>query len=310
MQPNFIETVLAIKYTLQTRLSGKAALRPINYIICTLLACASLTHEVLASALTITCPSFLKATQPKKPAPVDLWLLSSYDLTVIIDKSRSMSASDCQNSIDQASDQEESFTQSPISRWQWCQQQTRLLTKTTQDILPNGFKIVLFSKDVVEYNNVNSNALSEIFSSNVPAGPTHAERALQSQLNQYFLRKSSLGDKTKPLLIVFITDGCPDDPVAFERSVIQATQSMDRPDEISILMLQVGNDAKAAKLAKRLTNADGGSTNDKAKFTIVTTKSFDELKTNGLTRTLAETIATAHGAHSQVPEFAPQVLTP
>jgi hypothetical protein len=218
----------------------------------------------------------------------DLAKLASHDVVLIIDKSHSMSKTDClsigsgPNLKETRSDDQPN---SLVSRWQWCHEQTLDLAKKTQGALPAGITVVLFSGQVVAYNNVNANGIETIFSENNPRGSTNTTLALKSQLNQYFERRNRLGNSAKPLLLAVITDGCPTEPSGLRYAIIDATKQMKTAEEISITFLQVGNDSGGSKL---LTELDKNLIDQKAKFDIVDVKPFAEVSSTGLARTLVE----------------------
>jgi hypothetical protein len=238
----------------------------------------SSVRSCLAAAVTIIW-------QRKPAEAVDFSRLRNFDLVVVIDKSRSMSVADCQDAL-QSND-------SLISRWEWCHQQTTTLTEATRGVLNDGFTLVVFSGDSVEYSNVGPNAIETVFRENKPRGPTHATRTLNAQFEAYFSRRSRLGGEAKPLLILMITDGCPEDPPSLCTSILKATRRMNHAGEIALTVLQIGHDQSAAKLLNKLNDPvmTGG-----AKFGIVTTKSFAELQKTGLTGALRDAIATKQGA--------------
>jgi hypothetical protein len=270
---------------------------PLFIVLAPLLLLLAFGQQSVASVITITCPSFIKA----KPSPLSA--LRDYELMLVIDKSGSMLESDCYNSpIESAPDylMTNAPFESPLSRWEWCREQTADLTQTTHSVLPDGFEVVLFSKDLRVYNNVGASSIPEIFSRTVPKGATHAAQALHSMFEEYFTRRSALGDHAKPLLLVLITDGCPDNPGALRDAIARATWRMHSPDEITVLLLQIGTDAKADRLLDQLS---GPALSADAKFPIVNAIPFAKLKKVGLTHALADAIAQLQPTHSKASDF-------
>jgi hypothetical protein len=210
-------------------------------------------------------------------------------VVLIVDKSRSMLITDC---FPTANENINHQFYKPVSRWQWCREQTLQLAKKTKIALPNGLTIVLFAKNFITYNRADISSIETIFADNKPDGSTDAATALNSQMEAYFTRKSNLGGKTKPLLIAIISDGCPDDLASFCRVIVKATQHMTQPDEISITFLQVGNDSRAVYLLKQLKN---GLLDQNAKFNIVNIISFPELNKIGLQQALVD-VTTKHSS--------------
>jgi len=220
----------------------------------------------------------------------DLSQLSSHDVVLIIDKSHSMIKKDClQIALGPDADSSIIDDQStaPISRWQWCREQTLDLTEKTQGILPAGVSLVLFSGEYLVFNNVDAKLIETIFTNYAPKGSTNTTGALKSQLDQYFKRRSHLGQGTKPLLIAVITDGCPDDPSKLRYTIIDATRHMKTSGEILITFLQIGNDPNGGKLLEEL---DNRLVDRKAQFDIVNVVPYTEMRKIGLTRALVSAI--------------------
>jgi hypothetical protein len=205
-----------------------------------------------------------------------------------------MSVADCEGFVaDDAPPQELLQSHNArISRWEWCREQTTRLTEATQNVLDTGFKLVVFSGDAVEYSNVGPSAIEAVFRDNIPGGPTHTTHTLNTQFEDYFARRASRGPEAKPLLILMITDGCPEDPPKLCSSILRATRRMDHEGEISLTVLQIGHDQTAAKLIEKLNEPVMSAG---AKFKIVTTRSFAELQKIGLTGALRDAIATKEG---------------
>ncbi len=214
-----------------------------------------------------------------------------------------MSVSDCYSSpleTDSGSSMTSvALVNPPVSRWEWCRQQTADLSQAAHGVLPDGFELVLFAKDLLVYNNVEASAIPAIFSRTVPKGATHAAQALRTQFEEYFARRSALGNNAKPLLLVMITDGCPDNPGALRNVIADATWHMSSPDEIAILILQIGNDAKADKLLDQLSDS---ALSQVAKFSIVNAIPFAKLKKVGLTHALADAITDLPSKQSRMTE--------
>jgi hypothetical protein len=220
----------------------------------------------------------------------DLSQLSSHDVVLIIDKSHSMTKKDCLQ-VSQGPEADSSIVDdqltAPISRWEWCREQTLDLTEKTQGILPEGVSIVLFSGEYLVFNNIDAKLIGTIFTNYTPKGSTNTTAALKSQLDQYFRRRGHLGQGTKPLLIAVITDGCPDDPSKLRYTIVDATRQMKTSGEILITFLQVGNDPSGGKLLEEL---DNRLVERKAQFDIVDVVPYTEMRKIGLTRALVSAI--------------------
>jgi hypothetical protein len=217
----------------------------------------------------------------KKTVP-ELSQLSDHDVVLIIDRSNSMAVADC---FPAATDKRSHQLYKPVSRWQWCQEQTLQLAKKAEKALPTGLTVVLFAKTFAIYHNADLGSIETMFADNRPAGSTDAAAALGTQIEAYFTKKSNMGERIKPLLIAIISDGCPNNPKSFCDVIVKATQRMNQPGEIAITFLQVGNDRRATNLLSQLNN---GLIDQNAKFNIVKIVPFPELNKIGLPQALVD----------------------
>jgi len=218
--------------------------------------------------------------------------LNRHDVVLIIDKSHSMAKKDCLRvPLDPQEDpsMSEDHLTSPISRWDWCHEQTLDLSRKIQAFMPAGVSLILFSSESVVFNNINAKAIETIFTDYTPNGKTNMAGALKSRLDLYFEQRDSIGQDTKPLLIAVITDGCPDNPSNLRYAIVDATRRMKTPGEILITFLQIGNDPKGSKLLEEFNN--GGLVDRKSQFDIVNVVPFTEIRKIGLARALVDEIA-------------------
>lgn len=197
--------------------------------------------------------------------------LQGRDLVVLIDRSGSMSTTDCPQAA---------------SRWDWCRQQTMRLSAGINEILPKGFCLVLFNSRSKVTENVDAGAIAEAFQNNKPEGGTDTAGALIVQLKAYGDRKKA--GAAKPLVLVVISDGAPNDPNKLRNTLISAANDMTLRNELSVVFVQVGEDNQASAYLDDMAfnlNQEG------AKFNIARTIQFDYLKRRGLLPALAEALA-------------------
>jgi uncharacterized protein YegL len=246
--------------------------------------------EAMAAIMLL---SPFQCMQPPPPPPVErLAAIADYDVIVFIDSSKSMG---------KTLSGETQWTPNPVaelpsgvppneSRWQWCSEQTESLSKELRQALSepvkDQFRVVLFNDRYKVFKDVDMASVPTFFASNRPAGNTNANDALRSQLHEYFAARAH-SDHVKPLLVAMITDGCPDDPWALRQTIIDATKRMNDPGEIAITFLQVGVDPKATRYLREL---DNNLVREKARYDIVTTKSFEELSKAGLAQALVDAV--------------------
>lgn len=239
-------------------------------------------------------PQFQKEVGLREP---EIQRLGTYDLALVIDKSASMTYRLNQKNAPAkpgigeiepanvpvvAKDPAESIT-----RWQWCRNQAANLANQIKKVLPSGLKISMFSNAFNSYSNVDGGKVESLFNEVEPSGGTHVSKVLQHHFDEYFARRDANGGNSKPLLLAMITDGAPEDAYRAKEAIINATKQMKSSDEILVAILQVGNDRRAPKI---LASLDNDLVGEHAKYDIVEVKSFDEVKRQGLAKTLANLV--------------------
>lgn len=251
-----------------------------------LLACTffsnSMSHDCLAGQLTMYPQPEPVASEPVNP---EFKKLMNYDIVFVVDKSESMQRKDCFLMPDR--DEDVAAVTPPerhLSRWVWCQKQIANLFRIGGKSFPLS-KLILFSDDFKVYENVGAEELTSAFMDNKPRGTTQAAKAIKPQLKQYFANKARFGDVTRPMLIVVISDGGLSSKLPLRRAIIEATDQMERPDEIAITFLKIGHDIRSSNLEHELNKKPSHAT---GKYNIVSVKDFDEINQIGLARALLD----------------------
>ncbi|HEY9868850.1 MAG TPA: hypothetical protein V6D08_06770 [Candidatus Obscuribacterales bacterium] len=204
-------------------------------------------------------------------------LLRSYDVVVLQDRSSSMG--------------DKEYFPLPgggarkMSRWRWCLQQASDLTRQTSGIRGGKVTLVMFSSKYDVYENVTLSQLPQIFARNKIFIGTQLVPPLEDQLERYFQRRDA--GNARPLVIAIITDAIPQDDEDLKKLIINTTHRMRDPREITITFLQVGSEEDGRKLLRKL---DNRLLRKGAQFDIVQTKTFPELLSAGLARSLVEAI--------------------
>jgi uncharacterized protein with von Willebrand factor type A (vWA) domain len=181
------------------------------------------------------------------------------DYTLILDKSGSMSTPDQRGGRD---------------RWQEAQESTLALARKCEQFDPDGITVYTFSSRFKRYDDVTAAKVEQIFIENDPVGTTNLASVLQDAVNSYFQRKAAGQTKPQGETIVIITDGEPDDRRAVMEVIVNATQKMERDEELALSFIQVGSDPQATKFLKALDDQMEGVG---AKFDICDTITIDEM---------------------------------
>lgn len=204
---------------------------------------------------------------------VSVKLLSTYNVELIVDQSLSMRRRDCPGGL---------------SRWEWAGLQARDLATQLVRYSPRGFSLTTFSSRYDVYDKATPDDVQNLFDNPQFSRGTRLSRPLTVRLDNYF---SNRRPGFKPLLIAVITDGVPapfTEPDLVAQTLIEATQMMKDPHEVSIVFFQIGG---ADPFGKRFLNAmDNDLVNNGAKFDCVHTISFEQLQQDGLARSLVRSV--------------------
>ena len=177
--------------------------------------------------------------------------LSEYDFIVAIDTSGSMG--------------EPVKAGSSVTRWEAVQEAAMTFIRDIEKIDQDGIGLVLFGgSNIKAQDGVTSQVAREAFANSGPRGSTPLAEALTEAL-----KLAGKSDK-KDFILVF-TDGVPDDKAAAAKVIVDASQKQETDDALTILFIQVGDDAAATAYLTSLDNDLVG-----AKFDIVDAKTIAE----------------------------------
>lgn len=208
--------------------------------------------------------------------------LSKYDISVLIDRSGSMSRRDCDplNIFDMGG---------KISRWEWCKQQTTILTHQIADAFPAGITVNAFASFCERYTNVSPDTINKIFNERMPSGGTRLDEALDMELESYFRERAS-GTRKKPLLIAVITDGVPSCPEQVYYEVVEASHHI-HPGDVRIEFFLIGDAYRGSNFVNYISNI---RVNAGAPFELVTDHPFAEVSELGLPRCLVRSVISSN----------------
>lgn len=196
--------------------------------------------------------------------------LAKYDFVIMIDKSGSMSTEDCPGGK---------------SRWAHAQEQTEAIARQCEKFDSDGIDVIVFGSSPKLYKGVTSAKVSQVFSENSPSGGTDTATALKMAFDEYNSKKAA--GNGKPVIIVCVTDGAPNDQSAVDHVIISHANSMSEDGETGITFVQVGKDTGARAFLKHL---DDDLQAAGAKFDIVDTKNEEEMDNLSITDLLVQAI--------------------
>lgn len=182
--------------------------------------------------------------------------LKNYDIVVMIDKSGSMDTDDCNGQ----------------TRWNAAKEYATSIAREGCKHDADGIDVVVFGNTPKTYNNVTVEKVEQVFKENSPSGGTDTAAALEMVLKGYRDRKAA--GEAKPMIVVCVTDGEPNDKKAVAKSIIEHTKTMQDDGETGIQFVQIGKDAGARKFLEEL---DNDLESQGAAFDIVDTKNADEM---------------------------------
>lgn len=187
--------------------------------------------------------------------------LTEYDFIVAIDTSGSMG--------------EPVKPGSWVTRWEAVQETAMTFIRDIEKIDSDGVGLVLFGDaNVTAEDGVTSDKARAVFANRSPRGSTPLAEALTAAL-------ALAGKSDKKDFIIVFTDGVPDDKAAAADVIRKASHRQETDDVLTILFVQVGNDASATKY---LTMLDDDLTG--CKFDIVDAKTVTQAEAYATTAEL------------------------
>lgn len=160
--------------------------------------------------------------------------LTEYDFVVCIDTSGSMG--------------EPVKAGSKVTRWESVQEAAMTFIRDIEKIDSDGIGLVTFGgSNIKSHDGVTSDKAREAFASTGPRGSTPLAEALTAAL-------ALAGKSDKKDFILVFTDGVPDDAAAAADVIRKASHAQETDDALTILFVQVGDDAGATKYLEGLDN--------------------------------------------------------
>ena len=197
--------------------------------------------------------------------------LIRYDIELIIDITGSMKYVDGTGSQ---------------TKFEWCHDQVRSLA---QKLAPykKTLTITTFNTEYNTKENCDVAQVEQIYGSVDPVGFTDLVDPLIARCNASLTRQQQT---QRPQLVVIISDGLPNvpkDPKEVNRQLIDFSQRLSKPGQITITFLQIGDTFDGKEFCLDL---DENLAHEGAKFDLVNTKTFAELKSAGMINALVDAI--------------------
>ncbi len=243
--------------------------------------------KALAPALASTAP--LKGSAQQKDKPIPLVNVSQTE-TPLVDvspkeKEKKLLQYDIEFLVDVTGSMNEKDGTGDLTKFQWCHEQLREFSKLMEEY-KRTFTITTFNTGFNTEFRCSPTRLEELYGSIKPAGGTCLVTPLLQRLD--YVRNHP--DPNRATIVAVITDGEPNiprDPLTVNRELIEFTKKLNRSDDIIITFLQIGDRFNGKSFCIDL---DDNLVNEGAKYDIVDTKTFDELKSEGLTAALIDAV--------------------
>ena len=178
---------------------------------------------------------------------------------------------------------------------EWVNAQASLidLAKKCQEFDPDGLTIYEVSSFLIKYEHTTVNQLAEILQENnrldqVIGTDVNVVEALNDAFKNYFTRKENGELKPKGEIIIVVLDQHGIDGIGdIQTLIIKSTQQMEKNDELGLTFIQIGDDQITRNF---MTGLDDYLIQVGAKFDIVDTKYWHEVKRQSVTQFLVDAI--------------------
>jgi hypothetical protein len=235
-------------------------------------------HVELKPALTAKADNNLhKLSAVEKKTPVlqaaarqqqeDKKILA-YNIEFVIDISGSMGASDGTDGL---------------SKFEWCREQVSSLADRLAPYT-RTVDITVFNNRYQTAESCNRDAISAIYSGIRPGGGTALALPLLDRCERALAKRQAGG---RPTLIAVITDGLPHDQQTVCQNLITFSQKLNHPDDVIVTVLQIGENFNGQAFCVDL---DDNLVSHGAKYDIIDTRTFDELRTESMPTALVHAL--------------------
>jgi len=157
------------------------------------------------------------------------------DYVLAIDISGSMLSEDCPG---------------PVSRFEAASEGAVAFAETLEKLDPDGFDLCLFSDKMQWFKAASADVVRDVFAKHSPDGGTLLAPVLKRSIEAFFAQRQ------RPLTIVVITDGCPQDKVQVMDTIVNASRRLHDSGgadaNLGITFIQIGHDKQASRFLKEL----------------------------------------------------------
>jgi Mg-chelatase subunit ChlD len=124
------------------------------------------------------------------------------------------------------------------TRWQEAQETIFGLAAAIEPFDSDGIDVVVFGGGVQVFEGVTTAKVADVFATRSPRGST----PLAGALAEIVAKAATTGKNT---VAIIFTDGEPDDRAAAAKVITDASNTLERDEQLTLLFVQIGNDAGA-----------------------------------------------------------------
>ena len=176
--------------------------------------------------------------------------------------------------VDMSGSMGEADAPNNLTRWKYAEEFFKSFVDAVAPFDDDGMDFAFFNNTLQPVEKVTPASFREEWNKRSPVAGTSLAPALEWALKLHFDRKAQ--GEGKSTLIVVLTDGEPQDRSQVPAVIINASQKLDRDEELAILFLQVGHDGQATAFLAAL---DDDLQGKGAKYDIVDTKNVEDVAT-------------------------------
>lgn len=178
-------------------------------------------------------------------------------------------------------------------RWTDAQAAIVSLAQTCNLFDPDGITIYIASQTATtgtfqKYPNIAPDQINRLFTENPPPHTVDVAAGLQLALDEYFANKAANQAKANGAIILVLLDAEPRNHQDLIHAIVEATEKIDRDEELGIGFVQVGDDLIARGFLNSLDQ--DLQTQAGAKFDIVHTRVLSKIEPACLTTFLTDII--------------------
>ena len=140
------------------------------------------------------------------------------------------------------------------SLWESVRHCVAAVADKCEELNPEGITVYFFNDRFERHDNVTPDRVEDVFANFQPAGRADLAAVLRDAVRNYLLRRARGEAKANGETIAIVTEGHPTDSQGVIDAIVEASQQIDRNEELGISLIQAGSDPEVTKFLKYLDN--------------------------------------------------------